>query len=109
MEHPSPPLFPTTRLQCLTTPHWADHGNAHHLPDLCHWARNRHGVHHQEDSGLWIPGADEPAPNRYVAENEVGQGKAGAEQRVFLVLDDLRAEHDVLAVCTLLTGCGYGW
>jgi hypothetical protein len=24
---------------------------------------------------------------------------------VFLVLDDLRAEHDVLAVCTLLTGC----
>jgi len=33
------------------------------------------------------------------------QREACAEQRVFLVLDDLGLEHDVLIVCTLLNDC----
>jgi len=36
-------------------------------------------MHHEEDQGLWILGADEPAPNCDVAEDEVDQGQAGAQ------------------------------
>jgi hypothetical protein len=62
-------------------------------------------MYHEEDQRLWVSGTDEPASDRDVAEDEVDQGKAGAEQCVFLVLDDLGFEHDVLSVCTLLSSC----
>jgi hypothetical protein len=79
MEHPSSPLLPPTCLQRLSTPYRSSHGHSHYLPDQRHRARNRHGMHHEEDQGLWILGADEPAPNCDVAEDEVDQGQAGAQ------------------------------
>jgi hypothetical protein len=60
-------------------------------------------MHHEEDQGLWLPCANEPAPNCHVAEDEVDQGKESSEQCVFLVLHDFGVEYDVLTIRTLLS------
>ena len=59
-------------------------------------------MHHEENQGIWVPVSDEPTSYRDAAAHKVGKGKEGAEQCVFLVLDDIGAEHDVLVVCSLL-------
>lgn len=102
MEHSRPQLLPTTRLQRLSTTHRASHGHIHHLLHLRHWARNRHGMHHEEDQGLRLPVPDVPITHRDVAAHEMDQGQEGAEQCLFLVLDDLGTEHDVLVIRPLL-------
>ena len=59
-------------------------------------------MYHQKDSRLWIHRTDEPVADRDAAKDEVDQGKAGAEQCMFLVLNDLGVKHVVLYVRLVL-------
>jgi len=59
-------------------------------------------LHNEEIQGLRLLGADESVANSHAATNKVDKGKESSQQYMFLVLDDSRLEHDVLAVCALL-------
>lgn len=59
-------------------------------------------MYYKEDPRIRFPSPDEPVAHRHDAAYQVGQGKEGPQQCVFLVLDDSGVEHDVLVVCSLL-------
>ncbi|KAG0646721.1 Sterol-ester synthase 2 [Hyphodiscus hymeniophilus] len=45
----------------------------------CDWTRDSDGLYHQEDSRLWIYGADESITHCNVAKDQVDQGEEGSE------------------------------
>lgn len=98
MEHSRAQLLPSARLQRFATTYWSSHGDVDHVLDLCDWARDRDGLHHKEDQRIWVLSANEPASDSHAAEDKVDQRQEGIEQCVFLVLDDLRAEHGKLHI-----------
>jgi hypothetical protein len=62
-------------------------------------------MYHKEDPRIWIFSTDEPAPDCDATKDEMGQGEESIKQCVLLVLYDLRVEHDMLLVCTMLRHC----
>jgi len=79
MEYPGAPLLPSTRLFRISPPYRSSYGYPDHLPHLSNRPRDRYGVYHEEDKGIWVLGPDEPVADCDVAEDEVGEGKAGVE------------------------------
>lgn len=79
MEYPSPSLFQASRLFSIKATHWAPNGNTDFLPHQRHRSRDRHGLHHKEDSWLWLSGANESVAHCHVAKDKVGPGKKGLQ------------------------------